>query len=126
MIKTRILCLHIKGEIDRHKYAFHIYKEILQKNYYTEKQHEFMDLTNLELDKNIAILTLTTKEARDMVLKERFTFNNEKLQVSTPTIGAPTFYRTSGIISSPTTSHNANIKYSSFELLNKYSMRTIS
>ena len=103
-----------------------LYKEILQENYYTEKQHEFMDLTNLELDKNIAILTLTTKEARDMVLKERFTFNNEKLQVSTPTIGAPTFYRTSGIISSPTTSHNANIKYSSFELLNKYSMRTIS
>lgn len=41
-----------------------------------------MDLTKLELNKNFAFLTLTMKEAHDIMLKEGLTFNHEKLYVS--------------------------------------------
>ena len=77
--KTCNLRLHIKGETLRHEHAFHIFEEIVQENYYTGRQHEFMGLTKPELDKNFAFLILTMEEARDIVLKERLTFNHEKL-----------------------------------------------
>jgi hypothetical protein len=41
-----------------------------------------MGLIKPEFNKNFAFLTLTTEEARDLVLKDGLTFNHEKLQVS--------------------------------------------
>jgi len=52
------------------------------KSYYTGKQHEFMGLTKPELDKTFVFLTLTTKAARDLILKDGLPFNHERFQVS--------------------------------------------
>ena len=41
-----------------------------------------MGLTKPELDKNFAFFTLTTKEARDLVLNNKLTFNHKKLQAN--------------------------------------------
>ena len=82
MTNARNLRLYIKGETFRHEQASHIFEEIVRESYYTGRQHEFMGLTKPELDKTFAFLTLTTEEARDVVLNEGLTFNHEKLQVS--------------------------------------------
>jgi hypothetical protein len=78
-IKARNLRLHLKGESLQHENAFDIFKAIAKESYYTGKQLKFMGLTKPELDKNFAFLTLTTEEARDLVLKDGLTFNHEKL-----------------------------------------------
>ena len=80
--KAHNLRLHLKGETLRHEHAFNIFETIVRESYYNGKQHEFMGLTKPELDKNFAFLTLTTEEARDIILKDGLTFNHEKLQVS--------------------------------------------
>ena len=80
--KARNLRLHLKGESIRHAHAFDILEAIVRESYYAGKPHEFMGLTKPELDKNFAFLTLTTEEARDLVLMEGIIFNHEKIQVS--------------------------------------------
>ena len=80
--KARNLRLHIRGETLRHTQASQVFEEIVRESYYTGRQHEFMGLTKPELDKTFAFLTLTTEDARDLVLNEGLTFNHEKLQVS--------------------------------------------
>ena len=80
--KARNLRLHLKGESIRHEHAFDILETIVRESYYTGKQHEFMGPTKPELDKNFVFLTLTTEEARDLVLMEGLIFNHEKLIVS--------------------------------------------
>ena len=82
--KARNLRLHLKGESLRHEHAFNILEAIVRENYYNGKQHEFMGLAKPEFEKDFAFLTLTTEEARDLVLKEGLTFNHEKLHVSIP------------------------------------------
>ena len=77
--KAQNFRLHIKGETFRHEHAFHIFEEIVRESYSTGRQHEFIGLTKPELDKTFAFLTLTTEEARDIVLNEGLTFNHEKL-----------------------------------------------
>jgi hypothetical protein len=80
--KARNLRLHLKGETLRHKHAFDIFEAIVREIYYAGKQHKFMGLAKPELERDFSFLTLTTEEARDLVLKEGLTFNHEKLQVS--------------------------------------------
>jgi hypothetical protein len=80
--KARNLRLHLKGESLRYENASNIFEAITRESYYTGKQLEFMGPTKPELDKNFAFLTLTTEEARDLVLKDGLTFNHEILQVS--------------------------------------------
>jgi hypothetical protein len=70
------------GSHIRHEHAFDIFEAIVREIYYAGKQHEFMGLAKPELERDFAFLTLTTEEARDLVLKEGLTFNHEKLQVS--------------------------------------------
>jgi hypothetical protein len=82
MSNARNLRLYIKGETLRHEHASQVFEEIVRKNYYTVRQHEFLGLTKPELDKTFAILTLTTKEARDIILNEGLSFKHEKLHVS--------------------------------------------
>ena len=77
--KARNFRLHLKGESLRHEKAFNIFEALVQKNYYSGKQHEFMGLTKPELDENFALFTLTTEEARDIMLKDKFVFNHKKL-----------------------------------------------
>ena len=74
--------LHLKGETLRHEHAFTIFESLVHESYYNGHQHEFMGLAKPEIDKNFAFLTLTTEEARDIVLKEGLAYNNERLQVS--------------------------------------------
>ena len=81
MTKARNLRLYIKGDTLRHEHASHIFEEIVRESYYNGRQHEFMGLTKPELDKTFAFLTLTTEEARDTVLTDGLTFNQEKLHV---------------------------------------------
>ena len=81
MSKARNLRLYIKGETLRHTHASQVFEEIVRESYYTGRQHEFMGLTKPKFDKNFAFLTLTTEEARDLVINEGLTFNHEKLQV---------------------------------------------
>jgi hypothetical protein len=50
-------------------------------SYYTEKQHEYIGLTKLNLDKNFAILTLTIDKAHGTALKDGLAYNYEELQV---------------------------------------------
>jgi hypothetical protein len=71
--KGRNLCLHIKDEALRHEHAFHIFGDIVQESYYTGRQQEFICLTNPELDKDFAFITLTTKKARDIISKKILT-----------------------------------------------------
>lgn len=80
--KARNLRLHLKGDTLRHEHASTIFKSLVHESYYSGHQHEFMGLTKPILDKNFAFLTLTTEEARNVVLKEGVTYNNERLQVS--------------------------------------------
>ena len=80
--KARNLRLHLKGETLRHENASTIFECLVQNSYYNGHQHEFMGLTKPEFDKNFAFLTLTTEEAREVVLKEGLHYNNERLQVS--------------------------------------------
>ena len=54
----------------------------MQENYYPGKQYKFIGLTKPELDKNFAFLTLATEQTRDLVLKDGFVLNHEKLQVN--------------------------------------------
>ena len=68
--KARNLRLHIRGETLRHTQASQVFEEIVRESYYTGRQHEFMGLTKPELDKTFAFLTLTTEDARDLVLNE--------------------------------------------------------
>ena len=82
--KARNLRVHLKGEILRHVEAFIIFESLVQESYYMGHQHEFMGLTKPEFDRNFAFLTFTTEEARNIVLKEGLTYNNERLQVSIP------------------------------------------
>jgi hypothetical protein len=82
MSKARNLRLHIQGETLRHMQASHIFEEIVRESYYTGRQHEFLGLIKPVLEKTFAFLTLTTEEARDLVLNEGLTFNHEKLHVS--------------------------------------------
>ena len=77
--KAQNLWLHLKGESIRHKHAFDILETIVRESYYAKKQHEFMGLTKPEIDKNFAILTLTTKKTRDLVLKEGIIINYKRL-----------------------------------------------
>ena len=80
--KARNLRLHLKGESLRHENAFTIFPTLVQESYYSGLQHEFMGLTKPEVDKNFSFLTLTTEEARDLVLKQGLIYKKEKLQVS--------------------------------------------
>ena len=80
--KASNLRLHLRGESLRHEYAFNIFEALVRESYYTGRQLEFLGLTKPELDKNFAFLTLTTEDARDIILKDGLTFNHEKLQVS--------------------------------------------
>ena len=82
--KASNLRLHLKGESLRHEHAFNVFEALVRESYYTGSQLEFMGLTKPELDKNFAFLTLTTEDARDLILKDGLTFNHEKLQVSAP------------------------------------------
>ena len=82
MTNARNLRLYIKGETLRQEHASHIFEEIVRESYYAGRQHEFMGLTKPELDKTFAFLTLTTEEARDVVLNEGLIFKHEKLHVS--------------------------------------------
>ena len=81
MSKARNLRLYIKGDTLRHEHVSHVFEEIVRESYYNGRQHEFMGLTKPELDKTFAFLTLTTEEARDTVLTDGLTFNQEKLHV---------------------------------------------
>ena len=80
--KASNLRFHLRGESLRHEHAFNVFKAIVRESYYTGRQLEFMGLTKPELDKNFAFLTLTTEDARDLLLKDGLTFNHERLQVS--------------------------------------------
>lgn len=72
----------IKGEIFCHEHVFNIFKTLIRESYYTERQHEFMGLNKPELDKNFAFFTLTMeKKTREIVLKDIFAYNYEKLKV---------------------------------------------
>ena len=82
MSKARNLRLYIKGETLRHVHAAQVFEDIVRESYYTGRQQEFMGLTKPELDKTFAFLTLTTEEARDIVLSDGLTFKHEKLHVS--------------------------------------------
>ena len=82
MSKARNLRLYIKGYTLRNMNASQIFEEIVRESYYSGRQHEFMGLTKPVIDKTFVFLTLTTEEARDIVLNEGLTFNHEKLQVS--------------------------------------------
>ena len=82
--KASNLRLHLKGESLRHEHAFNIFEALVRESYYTGRQLEFMGFTKPELDKNFAFLTLTTEDARDLIIKDGLTFNHEKFQVSVP------------------------------------------
>ena len=75
--KARNLWLHLKGKSLRHTQAFIIFESLVQENYYSGHQHEFMGLTKPELDRNFVFLTFTIEEAKDAILKEGLTYNNE-------------------------------------------------
>lgn len=49
-----------------------------------------MGFTKQELSKNFAFLTLTTEEARDIVVKDGLTYNNKRLQLASHVIVVPT------------------------------------
>ena len=96
--KARNLRLHLKGESLRHEFGFDILQNIVRGSYYAGKPHEFMGLAKPELDKYFVFLTLTTEDARDLVLKEGLIFNHEVLQVSITrdrSIGNPSEFRIS-------------------------------
>ena|ERR1700737_3149463 len=80
--KAHNLRLHLEGESLRHEHAYKIFEALVRESYYTTQQYEFISLTKPELDKNFTFLTLTTEEARDLVLKDELAFNHEKLQVN--------------------------------------------
>ena len=77
--KARNLRLHLKGESLRHENAFTIFPTLVQESYYSGLQHEFMGLTKPEVDKNFSFLTLTTEEARDLVLKQGLIYKKRKV-----------------------------------------------
>ena len=77
--KARNLRLHLKGETLYHEHAYTIFEALVRESYYIRHQHKFMGLIKPELDKNFAFLTLTTEEARDIVLKDGLAYNNERL-----------------------------------------------
>lgn len=80
--KARNLHLHIKGGTLHHEYAFNIFKTLIRESYCDGRQHKLKGLTKLELDKDLAFLTLTTQEARDVILKEGLSYHHKKLRVS--------------------------------------------
>ena len=80
--KARNLRLYLKGETLRHELASTIFESIVHESYYNGAQLEFMGLSKPVLDKDFAFLTLTTEEARDVILKEGLAYSNEKLLVS--------------------------------------------
>ena len=43
-----------------------------------------MGLTKPELDRNFVFLTFTMEEAKNVILKEGLTYNNERFEVSIP------------------------------------------
>ena len=61
------------------KHKCDIFETIVQKNYYTMIQYEFMRLTKPELDKNFVFFIFTMKENRDIILKNELVFNYNKL-----------------------------------------------